>query len=184
MLTSFFNNLWCNVGWSTILFLSFGLSACNLLPPSVNISQAQEEDSQVENLSTEPSSLAQQLPISAQLLINGEQINLEVAQTPEQQQLGLMYRESLPNNRGMLFPFAPPILANFWMKNVSISLDMIFVSDGVVESIAHNVPPCKKDPCPIYRSKGFIDQVIELSGGRAQELKIQSGDRLEIKYLK
>ncbi len=126
----------------------------------------------------------QSLPITAQLLINDQNIiDLEVAVTPEQQALGLMYRSSLAENRGMLFDFKEPIIASFWMKNVSISLDMIFVSNGVVNSIAHNVPPCTENPCPAYYSEGFINQVIELAGGRAVELDIQPGDRLEIVFL-
>lgn len=163
------------------LMVSLGLllNSCEL--NSNSISQAKEK--KTETVFTHEISQGQSLPISAQLFINEQKIDLEVATTPEQQQIGLMYRHSLPDDRGMLFPFDEPILASFWMKNVNISLDMIFLKDGVVDSIAHNVPPCYKNPCPVYYSKGFVNQVIELSGGRAQELKIKPGDNLVINLL-
>ncbi len=77
----------------------------------------------------------QVLPVSARARIADRPIELEVAKTPEQQAMGLMYRTSLPDDRGMLFEFKPARWVNFWMKNCKISLDMIFVRDGVVEAI-------------------------------------------------
>lgn len=129
--------------------------------------------------------LGQNLPISAQITIAGEVIQLEVAQTPEQQQIGLMYRESLDANRGMLFPFDPPRPARFWMKNTLIPLDMVFLRDGIVQGIVAHVPPCKNDPCPSYgpASSTEIDQVIELRDGRAAELGLKVGDRLTVQSL-
>ena len=66
----------------------------------------------------------QQLPTTAIAHISQENIQLEVAQTPQQQAIGLMFRESLADDRGMLFPFDSKRIARFWMKNVPISLDM------------------------------------------------------------
>lgn len=126
---------------------------------------------------------SQKLPISAKTTISQEEIALEVAQTPKEQALGLMFRESLPDNRGMLFPFAEPQIARFWMKNVEISLDMIFLYKGEVKAIAANVPPCSDDPCPVYGPNSPIDQVLELRGGRAEELNLKIGDRLLIEFL-
>lgn len=124
----------------------------------------------------------QQLPIGAKVTIAGQEIELEVARTPEQQMLGLMYRTSLPDNRGMLFEFDPPRPARFWMKNVSLTLDMIFLRQGNVTAI-FTAPPCKSEPCPTYGPAGKIDQVIEIRGGRAQELNLKVGDRLKIEVL-
>ena len=119
--------------------------------------------------------LGQVLPISAQAEIGGQIIQLEVAETPHQQALGLMYRTELADDRGMLFPFNPPRRVSFWMKNVSISLDMIFLFQGAVVAIAADVPPCTSAPCDVYGPGGrqLVDQVIELRGGRAAELDIQ-----------
>ena len=127
----------------------------------------------------------QKLPVEAKTKIDQQVIELEVARTPEQQQMGLMYRKSLEDNRGMLFLFDPPRPVNFWMKNVSLSLDMIFLLDGEVKAVESNVPPCSETPCPTYGPSiaTEIDQVIELRGGRAQELGIKRGDRLTIEFL-
>lgn len=140
-------------------------------------------DSTVADAETPSSeSLAQQLPITAQVEIEGETIELEVAKTPQQQAIGLMYREEIPVNRGMLFPMEPPRVPRFWMKNVVVPLDMIFIREGEVAAIAHQVPPCEEDPCPTYSPKMIIDQVLELRGGRAKELGLEIGDSLSIQY--
>lgn len=135
-------------------------------------------------VSSSPTNAGQMLPISAQAEIKGQRILLEVAQTPLQQEIGLMYRTSLANNRGMLFPFNPPRPVSFWMKNTKIPLDMIFLRDGRVKAIAANVPPCKADPCPSYGPQNtIIDQVIELRSGRAAQLGLNVGDRVNLKFL-
>jgi hypothetical protein len=123
------------------------------------------------------------LEISAIAEIAEETIELEVAQTQQQQAIGLMFRESLPDNRGMLFPFESERRATFWMKNVSIPLDMIFLNSDRVVGIAANVPPCKSEPCPIYGPDALVDKVIELRGGRTEELGLKSGDGISIKLL-
>ena len=125
----------------------------------------------------------QKLPVSAQTTIGGQTILLEVARTPDEQSTGLMYRTNLAADRGMLFVFAPARPVGFWMKNTLIPLDMVFVSNGVVKYISKQVPPCKADPCPSYgpESKTAIDGVIELRSGRATELRLKVGDRLEIR---
>ena len=122
------------------------------------------------------------LPISAEATIAGEIVELEVARTPAQQALGLMFRPALPDNRGMLFPFDPPRPVGFWMKNVPVSLDMIFLLEGEVKAIAANVPPCTNEPCPTYGPATPIDLVLELRAGRAAQLGLQVGDRISIRF--
>ncbi len=134
-------------------------------------------------VSSSPNDLGQMLPISAQAQMADKQISLEVAQTPEQQAMGLMYRTSLADDRGMLFAFNPPQPVGFWMKNTKIALDMVFLRNGEVKAIEANVPPCTETPCPTYGPREIIDQVIELRGGRAAELGLKVGDRVTIKFL-
>lgn len=136
----------------------------------------------IANASTEIQQ-GQMLPITATAEIAGETINLEVAQTPEQQATGLMFRESLAGDRGMLFPFKSERVASFWMKNVPISLDMIFLNGEKIMHIASDVPPCEVDPCPVYGSGALVDRVIELRGGRAKELGIKPGNTISIQKL-
>lgn len=132
-----------------------------------------------------PTPKGQYLPISAQATVsNGTKIDLEIAATPQQQMMGLMYRPALPDNRGMLFLFPSARPLQFWMKNVPVALDMVFIRDGVIKYIETSAPPCKSEPCPTYGPKMLIDQVIELRSGRAKELGLQIGDRIKIEMLK
>lgn len=144
---------------------------------SIAIDSTQSRDNQAD--------LGQVLPVSVQAEIGDQIIQLEVAETPRQQALGLMYRTELADNRGMLFPFDPPRRVSFWMKNVSISLDMVFLFQGAVVAIAADVPPCTANPCAVYGPEGrqLVDQVIELRGGRAEEIGIQVGDVITINPL-
>lgn len=123
----------------------------------------------------------QQLPISAKAVIGDTEFALEVAETPRQQAMGLMYRPPLPDQRGMLFPFSSPRPASFWMRNVPVPLDMVFVYDGTVQAITHSAPPCEAMPCPTYGpGSQLIDYVIELRGGRAEEAGLAVGDTVVI----
>ena len=156
-------------------------------PPTSTVSSPADPNlavpaDEIPILTEELATLAQNLPITAQAEMGSTVIQLEVANTPQQQALGLMFRGNLADDRGMLFPFANPRPVQFWMKNVFIYLDMIFLRDSIVQTIAADVPPCVADPCPTYGPPRdvIIDQVIELRGGRAAELGIAVGDRIEV----
>ncbi|ERN43046.1 hypothetical protein KR51_00003620 [Rubidibacter lacunae KORDI 51-2] len=126
----------------------------------------------------------QTLPIEARAILGGETIYLEVARSPQQQAIGLMFRSDLAPDRGMVFPFESQRIARFWMKNVSIPLDMLFVRDEEIVAIEANVPPCNEDSCPLYGPSDVpVDVVIELAGGRADELGVHVGDRVAIEPL-
>ncbi|MGJ5629696.1 DUF192 domain-containing protein [Nostoc sp. CALU 1950] len=130
-----------------------------------------------------PENLGQTLPISAKAIVpNGTTIKLEVAQTPEQQAMGLMYRPALPDDRGMLFGFPSAQPVSFWMKNVPVPLDMVFLQNGVVKYIQASAPPCASQPCPTYGPNTPIDKVIELRSGRAAELNLKVGDTVKIEF--
>ena len=102
---------------------------------------------------------------------------VELARTPQEQAKGLMFRTTMGPDEGMIFPFDPPRGASFWMRNTLISLDLIFVApDGRISNIAANAVPY--DETPLY-SAGEAKAVLELNGGRAAELGIKPGDRVE-----
>jgi uncharacterized membrane protein (UPF0127 family) len=147
-------------------------------PPKANT------DSPAQPVQNVGQNSGQMLPISARAILpNRTKIELEVARTPEQQAMGLMYRQSLAANRGMLFEFPSPQPVSFWMKNTLIPLDMIFLRNGVVQYIQVSAPPCTADPCPSYGPRTQIDQVIELRGGAAAQLGLKVGDRIKIEFL-
>jgi uncharacterized membrane protein (UPF0127 family) len=123
----------------------------------------------------------QQLPLSQQaILADGTVLALEHAITPEQQALGLMFRTELPPQQGMLFSFRPARRVSFWMKNVAIPLDMVFLRDRAIVAIAADVLPCAAEPCPTYGPAEPVDMVIELSGGQAARLGLQVGDTVRV----
>ena len=101
---------------------------------------------------------------------------VELADTPEAQARGLMFRAELGDNEGMIFPSAVPEPRSFWMKNTPLSLDIIFIGpDGRIANIAANTVPYSLDS---VNSKGPASGVLELRSGRAKELGIVAGDRV------
>lgn len=101
---------------------------------------------------------------------------VEVARTADEQTMGLMNRQSLAPDRGMIFPYDPARPASFWMKNTLIPLDLIFVRpDGTIGSIAANAVPLSLDPIP---SGEPVAAVLEIAGGRSSELGIGPGDKV------
>ncbi|TAF02665.1 MAG: DUF192 domain-containing protein [Nostocales cyanobacterium] len=158
------------------LLLSILLMGCS--PPTT----AKPTDTSTQVQAPAPS--GQMLPISAQATVpNGTIIKLEVARTPQQQAMGLMYRPALPDNRGMLFVFSSAQPVNFWMKNVPVSLDMVFLHNGVIKYIQTAAPPCESQTCPTYGPSVPIDQVIELRSERAAELGLKLGDKVKIELI-
>ena len=101
---------------------------------------------------------------------------VEVARSLEQQQTGMMNRNSLAPDRGMIFPYDPPQPVAFWMKNTLIPLDLIFVrADGRIASIAANATPMS---LAMISASEPVTAVLEIAGGRAAALNIRPGDRV------
>jgi uncharacterized membrane protein (UPF0127 family) len=106
----------------------------------------------------------------------GHRFMVEVARTPAQQERGLMFVRSLAADRGMIFPYDPPQEVSFWMKNTLIPLDMVFIRrDGTIARIA-TARPLDETPVPAGEP---VAAVLEIRGGRAAELGIRSGDRVD-----
>ena len=107
---------------------------------------------------------------------------VEIADNDAERERGLMFRKSLAPDRGMLFDFKTPREVAFWMKNTLIPLDIIYIrADGTVLSIARNTTPLSEAPIP---SGGPILGVLELAGGRAGEIGLMPGDRIEHRIFK
>lgn len=103
--------------------------------------------------------------------------SVEVADTPEAQARGLMFRTDLGDNEGMIFPYDGTHAQSFWMKNTPLPLDIIYIGpDRRISNIAAETEPYSLDP--VY-SVGPVLGVLELRGGRAAELGIEPGDLVE-----
>lgn len=103
---------------------------------------------------------------------------VEIAETPEELQRGLMFRESLPENRGMLFIFPKEGVYSFWMKNTLIPLDIIWLDkEGKVVFISEKTSPCQSDPCQIINPKVPAKYVLEVNSGLAQKIGISVGEK-------
>jgi uncharacterized protein len=103
-------------------------------------------------------------------------LNVEIADDEAERAQGLMYRQTLPDDRGMLFDFPEPEMASFWMRDTPLSLDIIFIGvDGRILNIADHTTPYSEAPIP---AAGLTRGVLELRAGRAETLGIRSGDRV------
>jgi uncharacterized protein len=108
--------------------------------------------------------------------------NVELAQMEAEREYGLMNRPSLPQDSGMLFLFVPEQKVAFWMKNTLIPLDMLFITkDGVIRGIAKQAKPLSLDN---IWSPQPISAVLEINGGRADQLGIVVGDKVSAEALK
>ena len=111
--------------------------------------------------------------------LGGKHFGVEIADTRGKQALGLMFRDSMPADQGMLFIFPGEASRSFWMKNTRIPLDiMYFDKDLKLVSISSDTPPCRVRYCPSYPSARPAKYVLELNAGTASELGVGVGDRL------
>lgn len=103
--------------------------------------------------------------------------SVEVVDTPKKRAEGLMFRQTLAPDAGMLFDFKEVREVSFWMRNTFIPLDMIFIAaDGTVENIHVNARP--QDPTSIP-SGVPVQFVLEIPGGRSVEIGLKTGDKAE-----
>jgi uncharacterized membrane protein (UPF0127 family) len=102
--------------------------------------------------------------------------SVQVADTPDEQELGLMNRSHMASASGMLFAFTAPKRAQFWMKNTLIPLDMLFANqNGQIMRVHENAIP--QDLSVIDGGAG-VQFVLEINGGLARRMGVQAGDQL------
>ena len=106
---------------------------------------------------------------------------VEIAQTLQERERGLMYRRELPRDQGMLFVQSPGP-AVFWMKNTYIPLDLLYFDiNGWLSQIEADVPPCATPTCPLYPSDTReVRYILEINAGEAARRGIRVGDRLRL----
>lgn len=114
--------------------------------------------------------------------IRGVPVEIEVAVTPQEQQQGLMYRDSMPENHGMLFVYPQPQYMSFWMKNTRIPLSIAFIrEDGVISNI-EDMEPQKG---PLVPSERYVSRqkslyALEMNQGWFDKHGVKEGDQLEL----
>lgn len=124
---------------------------------------------------------------SSTVCLDNNCFNVELAKTPAQREKGLMNRENLDKDKGMLFIFDQEGIYPFWMKNTLISLDIIWIdSDNRIVFIGQNIQPClpaqagKSLICPSVIPNAKAKYVLEINAGMAKEIGLKPGDELKI----
>jgi uncharacterized membrane protein (UPF0127 family) len=119
---------------------------------------------------------AARIPLTIQTARGVRKFSVEIARTEQEQAKGLMFRTSLPDNGGMIFPMRQPGPVAFWMKNTPLPLDIIFIrADGTIARIAAETVPYSLD---LVESGEPVTAVLEIAGGAAAAAGIQEGDRV------
>ncbi len=115
---------------------------------------------------------------SNQVCINGSCVDVELADTPELRQQGLMNRAALPEDQGMLFILEEEKSPTFWMKDTLLPLDIIWINGNkeIVE-ITKNAQPCDND-CQIIKPLAKVKYVLEVNGGYTFRKDIMIGDKV------
>jgi uncharacterized membrane protein (UPF0127 family) len=102
-------------------------------------------------------------------LPSGKVLQAEVMVNDEDRAMGLMFRPSLPLDRGMIFIFEAADFHTIWMKNCKFPIDIVWLDEEKrVVHVAEAVPPCKADPCPVYKPMRIASYVVELNAGQAR----------------
>ena len=113
--------------------------------------------------------------------LKGQRFDVEIADTEPARERGLMFRDSMPADHGMLFLFDDNVVRTFWMKNCRMPLDILYFDEKYkLVSMQQRVPACRSEPCPVYPSDGAAKYVLELNAGMADKLGVKTGDAIKL----
>ena len=109
--------------------------------------------------------------------LGGKRYSVEIANTEEARERGLMFRDAMAVDHGMIFIHDVQAPQSYWMKNTKIPLDILYFDDNhKLVTQQRDVPPCSLgDGCPPYPSDAPARYVLELNAGQAEQLKLQDG---------
>jgi uncharacterized protein len=161
---------------SVLLLVALVLAACGY-------GDAEDSGETSERRSAELPPGAPEFPKARALIDTGEDsllVDVEVAETDEQRQYGLMNRESLPEDQGMMFMFLRETKGPFWMKNTLIPLSIAFFAmDGEILKIL-DMEPCEADPCPLYDPGVAYWGALEVNQGAFERWGVEEGDLIHL----
>lgn len=112
--------------------------------------------------------------------IQNQTFKLLLTKTPKEKEIGLSEKTSLPQDTGMLFSFDKADFYSFWMKNMKISIDIIYINKNKIVTIFENVPAPKSadENLSIYKPEEVADKVLEINAGLSQKYGIKKGDEV------
>lgn len=118
--------------------------------------------------------------------INNTPFFVEIADTDEKRTQGLSGRDNMPENRGMLFVFGTNNTYSFWMKDMRIPLDFIWIDENTVVDITENIPPPDSDQkdsrLPLISPGSPVNKVLEVNAGFVAQHNIKTGDVVSFDY--
>jgi uncharacterized protein len=122
-------------------------------------------------------------PTAYVIFADGFRVEVDVARTEAARARGLMFCDTLDEREGMLFVFDVPRRYGFWMKNVRVPLDIIWLdARGRVVWIIERAAPCPADPCPIYQPDANASYVVEVIGGFVAKHGVTLGDVVAVNW--
>jgi uncharacterized membrane protein (UPF0127 family) len=115
-------------------------------------------------------------------LREGQQVILEVADSPEERMLGLFFMQTLPKDRGMVFIFEEGEPLRLWTRGYRFSIDLLWLDQEFqVVSYEEEISPCEKDPCPTYSpADGKAPYAIAIAAGQIRQQGFVKGDKLNL----
>ncbi len=121
-------------------------------------------------------------PLQSTVTIRGTRFFVDLAITPKEKELGLGKRTNLPANHGMLFVYDHKERYSYWMKDMHIPIDILWIEDKKIVDISKNVPAptTPEDKLPLYNPIIPVNTVLELPAGTSDKFGIVAGDKIEI----
>jgi uncharacterized membrane protein (UPF0127 family) len=108
-------------------------------------------------------------------------VPVEVADTQAEREVGLMNRESLPEDAGMIFLFDEDTSSGFWMKDTPIPLSIAFADESGTILRIFDMEPCEADPCDVYEPGVFYRSALEVNQGAFERWGVAEGDTLTLR---
>jgi len=114
------------------------------------------------------------------ITINDRSFQISVADSQKEREIGLSETKSLPENQGMIFLFEKPGYYSFWMKNMKIPIDIIYINNDQIVTIHNNLqPPKEQESSIVYIPEEPSDKVLEIKAGLSRAYNFKKGDKVK-----